>query len=71
MAREPEEKDDAPEPRGKRPRGSPRKSYLLRLDPKLLAELRSWANQEFRSLNAHLEYLLSDALRRRKGGGEK
>lgn len=44
-----------------------RKAFLLRLPPALLAELRSWANQEVRSLNGHIEYLLRDALRRRKG----
>lgn len=47
-----------------------RRSFLLRLPPDLLAELRVWANQDLRSLNAHLEFLLRDALRRRKGAGE-
>ena len=45
-----------------------RRAFLLRLPPDLLAELRIWANQDLRSLNAHLEYLLRDAVRRRKGG---
>lgn len=44
-----------------------RKAFLLRLPPELWEELRSWSNQELRSLNAHIEYLLRDALRRRKG----
>lgn len=50
-----------------------RKTLLLRLDPKLHAKLREWAQDEFRSLNAHLEYLLRQALRqagrlKEKGG---
>jgi hypothetical protein len=45
-----------------------RKTFLLRLSPDLMAELRAWAGHEYRSLNAHIEYLLRDAVRRRKGG---
>jgi hypothetical protein len=44
-----------------------RRAFLLRLPPDLLAELRSWASQDLRSLNAHLEFLLREAVRRRKG----
>lgn len=47
--------------------GSSRKGFLLRLPPDLLEELRGWAANDLRSLNAHIEYLLRDALRRRKG----
>lgn len=50
--------------------GAERKGFLLRLPPELLAELRRWANQEVRSLNGHIEYLLRDALRRRGGGND-
>jgi len=32
----------------------------------LLVELKAWADQELRSLNGHLEYLLREAVRRRK-----
>ena len=48
-----------------------RKGYLLRLPPKLLAELRAWAEDDMRSLNAQLEFLLRDALRRRKQGKDR
>jgi hypothetical protein len=48
----------------------PRKSYLLRLPPELLNELKSWAAHEMRSLNAQIEWLLRDALRRRHGRRE-
>ncbi|MBL8724478.1 MAG: Arc family DNA-binding protein [Planctomycetes bacterium] len=45
-----------------------RKGFLLRLPPQLLAEVRSWAEQDLRSLNAQIEWLLREALRRRRGG---
>jgi hypothetical protein len=44
-----------------------RRSFLLRLSPDLLAELRGWAVQDLRSLNAHIEFLLRKAVRRRRG----
>jgi len=44
-----------------------RKAFLLRLPPDLMEELRGWAAQDLRSLNSHIEYLLRDATRRRKG----
>lgn len=48
-----------------------RKPFLLRVPPELLAELRGWAEQDMRSLNAQIEYLLREALRRRKGRREE
>ena len=50
-------------------RGRERRPFLLRLPPDLLADLRAWANQDLRSLNAHIEFLLREAVRRRKGTG--
>jgi len=44
-----------------------RKPFLLRLPPELMEELREWANVELRSLNGHIEYLLREALKKRKG----
>ncbi|MDR1790271.1 MAG: hypothetical protein LBR20_01155 [Propionibacteriaceae bacterium] len=49
------------EPKGGR---ADRKSVLLRLDPNVHDALTRWANDEFRSLNAHVEVLLRDALKR-------
>ncbi len=44
-----------------------RKNFLLRLPPKLHEELRGWAEQEMRSLNGQIEYLLREAaVKRRK-----
>ncbi|MDF1800476.1 MAG: toxin-antitoxin system HicB family antitoxin [Planctomycetota bacterium] len=48
-------------------RGAERKSLLLRLSPELHAELRTWASQDLRSLNAHIEFLLREAVLRRRG----
>lgn len=42
-----------------------RKSFLLRIPPELMDELNRWAKDELRSLNAQIEYVLRDALRRR------
>jgi len=42
-----------------------RKSFLLRISPELYQELEAWSQQEFRSVNAQIEYLLKEALRRR------
>ena len=43
-----------------------RKSFLLRIDPALWAELEAWAQDELRSVNGQIEYLLRDAVLRRK-----
>ena len=42
-----------------------RKPFLLRLPQKLHEELKRWAEQEMRSLNGQIEYLLREALRKR------
>jgi hypothetical protein len=39
-----------------------RKPFLLRLDPKLLRALERWADDEFRSVNAQIEFVLRKAL---------
>jgi hypothetical protein len=43
-----------------------RKSFLLRIDPELWAELESWAAAELRSVNGQVEYLLRQAVTKRK-----
>lgn len=40
-----------------------RESFLLRTDPKVLAALRRWADDELRSANGQLDYILRRALR--------
>jgi hypothetical protein len=39
-----------------------RKAFLLRVDPRLLEALQRWADDDLRSLNGQLEYLLRQAL---------
>ena len=43
-----------------------RKQFLLRIDPKLWADLEKWAADELRSVNAQIEYLLKQAVEKRK-----
>jgi hypothetical protein len=40
-----------------------RKAFLLRVDPRLLEALQRWADDELRSLNGQIEFLLRRALR--------
>jgi hypothetical protein len=40
-----------------------KKKFLLRLDPDLHAALERWATDEFRSVNAQIEYALREALK--------
>ena len=42
-----------------------RKQFLLRVDPELWKQLEAWAGDELRSVNAQVEFLLRDAVRRR------
>ena len=44
-----------------------KKSFLLRIDPQLWAEIERLAAGELRSVNAQVEYLLREALRSRTG----
>ena len=44
----------------------PRKPFLLRIDPALWTEIESWAQAELRSVNGQIEYLLKQALQKRK-----
>lgn len=41
-----------------------RKAFLLRIDPKLLERIQRWADDDLRSLNGQIEFILRDALRR-------
>jgi hypothetical protein len=41
-----------------------RKPFLLRIDPAVLEALQRWANDDLRSLNGQIEFLLRQALRK-------
>jgi hypothetical protein len=44
-----------------------RKSFLLRMDPALWDDLEGWAQAELRSVNGQIEYILRQAVNKRKG----
>jgi hypothetical protein len=41
-----------------------RKAVLIRIDPRVHAALERWARDDLRSVNAQVEFLLRDGLRR-------
>jgi hypothetical protein len=41
---------------------SDRKAFLLRIDPKVLEAVQRWADDDLRSLNAQIEFLLRNVL---------
>lgn len=43
---------------------SKRKAFALRVDEKTLEEMHRWANDDLRSLNAQIEFVLREALRK-------
>ncbi|MFZ5927182.1 MAG: Arc family DNA-binding protein [Acidobacteriota bacterium] len=43
-----------------------RKSFLLRIDAEVLDALKKWADDDLRSLNAQIEFLLRKALREQR-----
>lgn len=47
-----------------------RKQVLLRLPQGLWEDISQWADEDFRSINGQIEYLLTEAVRRRKKGKE-
>lgn len=44
-----------------------KKSILLRLDAEMWNEIAAWADDEFRSINGQIEYLLNEAIKKRRG----
>jgi len=45
-----------------------RKTFLLRVDPALWREIEKWAADDLRSANGQIEFLLREAVKRRRGG---
>jgi hypothetical protein len=48
----------------------PKKQIPLRLSPKLYAEIAAWAEDDFRSINGQIEFLLTECVRQRKKAGK-
>ena len=44
-----------------------KKAILLRIPPELWESLNRWARDDLRSVNAQIEYILREAVRRRRG----
>ena len=49
--------------------GDGKKQVPLRLSPKLYAAIAAWAEDDFRSVNGQIEYLLTECVRQRKKNG--
>lgn len=47
-----------------------KKQLLLRLSSNLWKELATWAEDDFRSINGQIEYLLTECVKTRKKGGK-
>lgn len=47
-----------------------KKQIPLRLSEKLYSQISSWAEDDFRSVNGQIEYLLSECVRQRKKNGK-
>lgn len=48
-----------------------KKQLLLRLSPDLWEKINQWSEEEFRSVNGQIEYLLSEAVKKKYGKGRK
>lgn len=48
-----------------------KKQVLLRLSPSLWQEIASWAEDDFRSINGQIEYLLTECVRQRRKRNNK
>lgn len=51
--------------------GSERKAFLLRVPEDLWKDIEKWAADDLRSVNAQIEFLLRQALLKRRGGAAR
>lgn len=45
---------------------SKRKSFVLRIDPETFKQIEKWADDEFRSVNGQLEWMINKSLKEAK-----
>lgn len=45
---------------------SKRKSFALRIDPEIFKQIEKWADDEFRSVNGQIEWMISKSLKEAK-----
>lgn len=50
---------------------SGKKQIVLRLSPKLWTDLADWAEDDFRSINGQIEFLLTECVKKRKKSKNK
>lgn len=62
------EKDILKKEKAMKEKEKAKKQMLLRLSPRLWEEIAAWAEEDFRSVNGQVEYLLSECVRQRKKG---
>ncbi|MDR0891228.1 MAG: Arc family DNA-binding protein [Mediterranea sp.] len=43
---------------------NPTKSFVLRIDSETMEALEKWANDEFRSINGQLQWIIAEALKK-------
>jgi hypothetical protein len=43
-----------------------KKAFVLRVNAEMLKEIEAWAQQDFRSVNGQIEFLLSEALKKQR-----
>ncbi len=48
-----------------------KKQLLLRISPQLWEDLSAWAEDDFRSINGQIEYLLTECVKKRKKSGKR
>jgi hypothetical protein len=48
-----------------------KKQLLLRLSPELWEKINQWSEEEFRSVNGQIEYMLSEAVKKKYGKSYK
>lgn len=61
------EEEKNPSPKKEKDKAKTKKQIPLRLNAALYEELCAWAEDEFRSVNGQIEYLLTEAVRNRRG----
>ncbi|MDY8137706.1 Arc family DNA-binding protein [Aquimarina sp. 2201CG5-10] len=45
---------------------SKRKSFVLRIDPDIFKQIEKWADDEFRSVNGQIEWIINKSLKEAK-----
>ena len=48
-----------------------KKQMVVRLSPSLWNEIAAWAEEDFRSINGQIEYLLTECVKKRKKGNKE